>query len=114
MCFVARACDCQNRAVGIHRVKGLGAVLEGWGKGVSNFDVILSFIMADSKTRRKSPTLKRKIEIIQDVENNPEKQKKTVAEEFGIAPSTLTTILGSKVKFKRLYFGGEDRAGARR
>ena len=66
--------------------------------------------MADSKACRKGLSLKRKTEIIQEVERHPTKQRKIIAEEFNIAPSTLATILTAKEKYKSHYFGGEDTA----
>lgn len=61
--------------------------MTGVGKGgrVSNFDFIGFFIMEFA--RRKGLPLKRKIEIYQEAEKNPTKQKKTIAEEYKIAPS---------------------------
>ena len=66
--------------------------------------------MADSKACRKGLLLMRKIEIIQEVERHPTKQRKIIADEFNIAPSTLATILTAKEKHKSHYFGGEDTA----
>ena len=70
--------------------------------------------MADSKACRKSLSLKCKIEIIQEVERHPTKQRKIIAEEFNIAPSPLATILTAKEKYKSHYFGGEDTAACQK
>ena len=71
MWFVTRACDCQNRAVDWHGIKGSatvvgGEMLEGRGS-VSGFEVRVHINTADSKACRKGLSLKRKIEIIQEV-----------------------------------------------
>ena len=70
--------------------------------------------MADSKACSKGLPLKRKIEIIQEVERHQTKQRKIIAEEFNIAPSTLATILTAKEKYKSHYFGGEKPAACQR
>ena len=70
--------------------------------------------MADSKACRKGLSLKCKIEIIQEVERHPAKQRKIIAEEFNIAPSTLAAILTAKEKYKSHYFGGEGTAACQR
>ena len=118
MWFVARACDCQNRAVDWHGIKG-SAIVVGWemleGRGrVPDFEFRGHINMADSKACRKGPSLKRKIEIIQEVERHPTKLRKIIAEEFNIAPSTLATILTAKEKYKSHYFGGEDTAACQK
>ena len=60
--------------------------------------------------RRKSLSLKRKIEIINEVEQHPTKQKRTIVNEFGNPDTTLFTMLSSKGKLKEQYYGGEDTA----
>ena len=45
-------------------------------------------------------SLKRKIDIINEVEQHPTKQKRTIANEFGIPDTTVFTILSSKRKLK--------------
>ena len=90
-----------------------GEMLEGWGR-VSDFEFIGHIDMADSKACRKGLSLKRKIEIFQEVERCPTKQRKIIAEDFNIAPLTLATILTAKEKYKRHYFGGEDTAACKR
>ena len=46
-------------------------------------------------------TLKRKIDLISTAEMNPSKKRKEIAEEFGIAPTTVTGILKDKEKYKQ-------------
>ena len=77
---------------------------------MSDFELIGHINMTDSNSKacRKGLSLKLKIEIIQEVERHPTKQRKIIAEEFSIAPSTLATILTAKEKYKSDYFGGED------
>ena len=88
-------------------------MLEGRGR-VPDFEFRGHINMADSKACRKGLSLKRKIEIIQEVGRHPTKQRKIIAEEFNIAPSTLATILTAKEKYKSHYFGGEDTAACQK
>ena len=90
-----------------------GEILEGRGR-VPDFEFRGHINMADSKVCRKGLSLKRKIEIIQEAERHPTKQRKIIAEEFNIAPSTLATILTAKEKYKSQYFGGEDTAACQK
>ena len=60
----------------------------------------------ERKHARKTLPMTRKIELIQEVEDNPTKLRKTVATEFGIPSCTLTTIMRDKEKYKKQYFGG--------
>ena len=63
--------------------------------------------MEKEKTR-KSLTLKRKIELIDEVEKFPVKEQKTknktkrshIAEEYQIHPSTVTAVLNNKEKYR--------------
>ena len=52
-------------------------------------------------------TLKSKIDLISTAEMNPSKKRKEIAEEFGIAPTTVTGILKDKEKYKQQYFSGQ-------
>ena len=52
-------------------------------------------------------TLKRKIDLINVAVGNPSKKRKEMAEEFGIAPTTVTGILKEKEKYKQQYFNGQ-------
>ena len=61
----------------------------------------------ERKHARKTVPLKRKIELIQEVEDNPMKLRKTIANEFRIPSCTLTTIMRDKEKYKKQYLGGE-------
>jgi hypothetical protein len=50
-------------------------------------------------------SLKRKVELIQAVENAPpSKKKKEIAEEFGVLPNTLSTILKDKVRYEQQFY----------
>ena len=62
----------------------------------------------ERKYARKTLPLKRKIALIHEVEDNPTKLRKTVANEFGIPSCTLTTIMRDKEKYTKQYFGGEE------
>ena len=84
-------------------------MLEGRGR-VSDFEFRGHINMADSKACCKGLSQTCNIEIIQEVERHPTKQRKMIAEEFNTAPSTLATILTAKEKYKSHYFGGEDTA----
>ena len=55
--------------------------------------------MEKEKTR-KSLTLKRKIELIDEVEKFPVKEKSHIAEEYQIHPSTVTAVLNNKEKYR--------------
>ena len=48
-------------------------------------------------------SLKRKIELINEVESSPFKRKKVIAEEFGIPHNTLSTIMKNKEKYKEQF-----------
>ena len=61
-------------------------MLEGRGK-VSDFEVRGHINTADSKACCKGLSLKHKIEIIQEVEKHPTKQRKMIAQEFKISRS---------------------------
>ena len=48
--------------------------------------------------------LKRKIKLIDAVEKRPAgKKKKEIAEEFGIVPNTLSTIVKDKEKYRQAF-----------
>ena len=57
--------------------------------------------MSSKRRKYRALTIKRKLEIIERVNNlPPDKKKKDVASEYGIAPSTLSTILKEKEKLR--------------
>ena len=59
--------------------------------------------------------LKRKIELIDAVEKRPVgKKKKEVAEEFGIVPNTLSTIIKNKEKYRQAFYGGQANVNKQR
>ena len=63
--------------------------------------------MADSKPRL-SISLKRKIKPIEEVEANPHKLKKAIANEQQIPPATLSNILKNREKYKKQFYSGEN------
>ena len=66
-------------------------------------------IIMERKHTRKTLPLKTKIKLIQEVEDNPTKLTKTLANEFGIPSCTLTTIMHHKENlYKKQHFGGEE------
>ena len=67
-----------------------------------------------AECKKKALPLKGKNGIIYAVEGNPSKTKKEIADEFGIASSTLSTVLRDKEKYKRLFHGGETTAKCKR
>ncbi|KAL8600197.1 hypothetical protein ACOMHN_062487 [Nucella lapillus] len=62
--------------------------------------------MEKHKTR-KVLNLKQKIQLIKEVEGNPQKTRKIIADKYGIPHSTLSTIIKEKQKYERQYKGGE-------
>ena len=59
--------------------------------------------------------LKRKIELIDAVEKRPAgKKKKEIAQEFGIVPNTLSTILKDKDKYRQAFYGGQTNISKQR
>ena len=68
-------------------------LIAGIGKGKPASDLCQTPVkMADSKPRL-SISLKRKIKLIEEVEANPHKLKKAIADEQQIPPATLSNIL---------------------
>ena len=63
--------------------------------------------MADSKPRL-SISLKRKIKLIEEVEANPHKLKKAIADEQQIPPATLSNILKNREKYKKQFYSGDN------
>ncbi|KAL8566699.1 hypothetical protein ACOMHN_050348 [Nucella lapillus] len=55
----------------------------------------------------KTLPLKRKLDLIREVENNPLKKRKDIADEFNIPSNTLSTIMRDSEKYKRQYFTSE-------
>ena len=62
--------------------------------------------MADSKPRLLIP-LKRKIKLIEEVEANPHKLKKAIADEQQIPPATLSNILKNRETYKKQFYSGD-------
>ena len=72
-------------------------LVAGIGKGKSASDLCQTPVkMADSKPRL-SISLKRKIKLIEEVEANPHKLKKAIADEQ-IPPATLSNILKKSIR----------------
>ena len=63
--------------------------------------------MADSKPRLVI-SLKRKIKLIEEVEANPHKLKKAIADEQQISPATLSNILENREKYKEQFYSGDN------
>ena len=63
--------------------------------------------MADSKPRL-SISLKRKIKLIEEVEANPHKLKKAIADEQQIPLATLSNILKNREKYKKQFYSGDN------
>ena len=57
--------------------------------------------------------LKQKIELIQCVESGG-KKKKEIADDFGIAPNTLSTILWDKDMYRKLFYEGKTNVNKQR
>ena len=56
-----------------------------------------------------SVTFKRKLEIIDEVEQSPRNKKKYIASEFCIPQSTLSTILKDNIKLHAFYTAGKSK-----
>ena len=63
--------------------------------------------MADSKPRLVL-SLKRKIKLIEEVEANPHKLKKAIADEQQIPPATLSNILKNREQYKKQFYSGDN------
>ena len=63
--------------------------------------------MADSKPRLVI-SLKRKIKLIEEVEANPHKLKKAIADEQQIPPVTLSNILKNREQYKKQFYSGDN------
>ena len=63
--------------------------------------------MADSKPRLVI-SLKRKIKLIEEVEANPHKLKKAIADEQQIPPATLSNILKNREQYKKQFYSGDN------
>ena len=63
--------------------------------------------MADSKPRLVI-LLKRKIKLIEEVEANPHKLKRAIADEQQIPPTTLSNILKNREQYKKQFYSGDN------
>ena len=63
--------------------------------------------MADSKPRLVI-LLKRKIKLIEEVEANPHKLKRAIADEQQIPPATLSNILKNREQYKKQFYSGDN------
>ena len=63
--------------------------------------------MADSKLRLVI-LLKRKINLIEEVEANPHKLKRAIADEQQIPPATLSNILKNREQYKKQFYSGDN------
>ena len=83
-------------------------LIAGIGKGKPASDLCQTPVkMADSKPRL-SISLKRKIKLIEEVEANPHKLKKAIADEQQIPPATLSNILKNREKYKKQCYSGDN------
>ena len=62
-----------------------------------------------TRGKYQSLTLKRKLEILDEVEKTPAKKKKDTASQFGIPPSTLSTLLKDKDKIRSSQVAGRSK-----
>ena len=63
--------------------------------------------MADSKPRLVI-SLQRKIKLIEEVEANPHKLKRAIADEQQIPPATLSNILKNREQHKKQIYSGDN------
>ena len=64
--------------------------------------------------KRKSLLLKEKIEIIKKAEDNPALSMTAIGDSFGIAQTTITSVLKSREKYKQLFFESETDVSKKR
>jgi hypothetical protein len=62
-------------------------------------------LMASESRKLKTLTLKRKIELLDEVESGA-KKKADIAKEFGISGSTLSGIIKNKERYRKMYYDG--------
>ena len=62
-----------------------------------------------TRGKYQSLTLKRKLEILDEVEKTSSKKKKDIASHFGIPPSTLSTLLKDKDKIRSSQVAGRSK-----
>ena len=69
---------------------------------------------AKDAAKRKSLSLKEKNDIIKKAEDNPALSTTSIGESFGIAWTTVTSVLKNKLKYKQLFFQNETDVSKKR
>ncbi|KAL8558395.1 hypothetical protein ACOMHN_019803 [Nucella lapillus] len=69
---------------------------------------------AKNAAKRKSLSLKEKIDIIKKAEDNPALSTTSIGDSFGIARTTVASVLNNKVKYKQLFFQSETDVSRKR
>ncbi|KAL8567187.1 hypothetical protein ACOMHN_046597 [Nucella lapillus] len=64
--------------------------------------------------RREILSLKEKIDIIKKAEDNPALSTTSIGDSFGIARTTVASVLNNKVKYKQLFFQSETDVSRKR
>ncbi|KAL8577788.1 hypothetical protein ACOMHN_001657 [Nucella lapillus] len=68
---------------------------------------------AKNAAKRNSLSLKEKIDIIKKAEDNPALST-SIGDSFGIARTTVASVLNNKVKYKQLFFQSETDVSRKR
>ena len=71
------------------------------------FGLCTSLARNMAERKRKALSLKQKIDIIEAVESNPNKNRNAIAEEFKVPRTTLLNILREKAKCLRQFESGK-------
>ncbi|KAL8577847.1 hypothetical protein ACOMHN_054596 [Nucella lapillus] len=69
---------------------------------------------AKNAAKRKSLSLKEKIDIIKKAEDNPALSTTSIGDSFGIARTAVASVLNNKVKYKQLFFQSETDVSRKR
>ena len=69
---------------------------------------------AKDAAKRKSLSLKEENDIIKIAEDNPALSTTSRGESFGIARTTVTSVLNNKLKYKQLFFQNETDVSKKR
>ena len=102
------ACIFRNSLGSCLQAPSLPFLIAGLGKVKPASDLCQTPVkMADSKPRL-SISLRRKIKLIEEVEANPHKLKKAIADEQQIPPVTLSNILKNREKYKKQFYSGDN------
>ena len=77
-------------------------------------DVTSRFGKMATAAKGKSLSLKEKIDIIRKAEDNPALSTTSIGESFGIARTTVASVLKNKLKYKQLFFQNETDVSKKR